>query len=102
MIAEHGDKVAIGLDVRGTTLAARGWTQEGGELFATIERLNGEGCARYVVTDVAKDGTLQGRTFTCCTKSAKRRTARLLPVAGCRPWRIFTQLPSLFHTASRA
>ncbi|HAM21675.1 MAG TPA: bifunctional 1-(5-phosphoribosyl)-5-((5-phosphoribosylamino)methylideneamino)imidazole-4-carboxamide isomerase/phosphoribosylanthranilate isomerase PriA [Actinobacteria bacterium] len=60
VIAEHGDKVAIGLDVRGTTLAARGWTQDGGELFATIERLNGEGCARYVVTDVAKDGTLQG------------------------------------------
>ena len=60
VIAEHGDKVAIGLDVRGTTLAARGWTQDGGELFATIERLNSEGCARYVVTDVAKDGTLQG------------------------------------------
>lgn len=60
VIAEHGDKVAIGLDVRGTTLAARGWTEEGGELFSTIERLNAEGCARYVVTDVTKDGTLQG------------------------------------------
>jgi 1-(5-phosphoribosyl)-5-[(5-phosphoribosylamino)methylideneamino] imidazole-4-carboxamide isomerase/N-(5'phosphoribosyl)anthranilate isomerase len=60
VIAEHADKVAIGLDVRGTTLAARGWTSEGGELFETIERLNSEGCARYVVTDVTKDGTLQG------------------------------------------
>ncbi|MGB3676358.1 MAG: bifunctional 1-(5-phosphoribosyl)-5-((5-phosphoribosylamino)methylideneamino)imidazole-4-carboxamide isomerase/phosphoribosylanthranilate isomerase PriA [Candidatus Nanopelagicales bacterium] len=60
VIAEHGDQVAIGLDVRGTTLAARGWTEEGGELFATIERLNAEGCARYVVTDVTKDGTLAG------------------------------------------
>lgn len=60
IIAEHADKVAIGLDVRGTTLAARGWTSEGGELFETIERLNREGCARYVVTDVTKDGTLQG------------------------------------------
>jgi phosphoribosyl isomerase A len=59
-IAEYGDRVAVGLDVRGTTLAARGWTQEGGELFEVLARLDGEGCARYVVTDVAKDGTLTG------------------------------------------
>ena len=59
-IAEFGDQVAVGLDVRGTTLAARGWTQEGGELFEVLARLDGEGCARYVVTDVAKDGTLSG------------------------------------------
>ena len=60
VIAEHGERIAVGLDVRGTTLAARGWTQEGGELFATIERLNAAGCSRYVVTDVTKDGTLRG------------------------------------------
>ncbi|MPZ60667.1 MAG: bifunctional 1-(5-phosphoribosyl)-5-((5-phosphoribosylamino)methylideneamino)imidazole-4-carboxamide isomerase/phosphoribosylanthranilate isomerase PriA [Propionibacteriales bacterium] len=59
-IAEHGDRVAVGLDVRGTTLAARGWTREGGDLFEVLERLNSEGCARYVVTDVNKDGMLQG------------------------------------------
>ena len=60
IIAEHGDRVAIGLDVRGTTLAARGWTQEGGELFETLARLDAEGCARYVLTDVNRDGTLTG------------------------------------------
>ncbi len=60
IIAEYGDRVAIGLDVRGTTLAARGWTQEGGELFETLARLDAEGCARYVVTDVRRDGTLTG------------------------------------------
>jgi len=59
-IAEHGDRVAVGLDVRGTTLAARGWTQEGGDLWETLERLDREGCARYVVTDVFKDGMLEG------------------------------------------
>ena len=59
-IAEFGDRVAVGLDVRGTTLAARGWTKEGGELFEVLERLDRDGCARYVVTDVTKDGTLQG------------------------------------------
>jgi 1-(5-phosphoribosyl)-5-[(5-phosphoribosylamino)methylideneamino] imidazole-4-carboxamide isomerase/N-(5'phosphoribosyl)anthranilate isomerase len=59
-IAEHGDRVAVGLDVRGTTLAARGWTREGGELFETLARLDADGCARYVVTDVTKDGTLRG------------------------------------------
>ena len=59
-IAEHGDRVAVGLDVRGTTLAARGWTRESGDLWETLARLDAEGCARYVVTDVAKDGMLQG------------------------------------------
>ena len=59
-IAEHGDRVAIGLDVRGTTLAARGWTRDGGDLWETLARLDAEGCARYVVTDVAKDGMLAG------------------------------------------
>ena len=60
VIAEHGDRIAVGLDVRGHVLAARGWTQEGGDLFETIERLERNGCARYVVTDVTKDGTLKG------------------------------------------
>ena len=59
-IAEYGDRVAVGLDVRGTTLAARGWTQEGGDLWETLERLDAEGCSRYVVTDVNKDGMLRG------------------------------------------
>jgi phosphoribosylanthranilate isomerase len=59
-IAEHGDRVAVGLDVRGTVLAARGWTEEGGDLWEVLDRLEREGCARYVVTDVTKDGTLSG------------------------------------------
>ena len=60
VISEFGDRIAVGLDVRGHTLAARGWTQEGGNLFETIERLERDGCSRYIVTDVAKDGTLKG------------------------------------------
>lgn len=64
VIAEFGDRIAVGLDVRGHTLAARGWTKEGGELFETIERLDKDGCARYIVTDVAKDGTLTGPNLT--------------------------------------
>jgi phosphoribosylanthranilate isomerase len=60
VIADHGDRVAIGLDVRGRTLAARGWTEEGGDLYEVIARLDADGCARYVVTDVNKDGMLQG------------------------------------------
>ena len=60
VIGEHGDRVAVGLDVRGTTLAARGWTQDGGDLWEVLARLERDGCARYVVTDVTKDGTLRG------------------------------------------
>lgn len=60
VISQYGDQIAVGLDVRGHVLAARGWTQEGGDLFETISRLESDGCARYIVTDVTKDGTLQG------------------------------------------
>ncbi|MBQ1444544.1 MAG: bifunctional 1-(5-phosphoribosyl)-5-((5-phosphoribosylamino)methylideneamino)imidazole-4-carboxamide isomerase/phosphoribosylanthranilate isomerase PriA [Renibacterium sp.] len=59
-IARFGDKIAVGLDVRGTTLAARGWTRDGGDLWEVLARLEDAGCARYVVTDVTKDGTLRG------------------------------------------
>jgi phosphoribosyl isomerase A len=59
-IAQYGDRIAVGLDVRGTTLSARGWTQDGGELFDVLARLDADGCARYVVTDVRRDGTLTG------------------------------------------
>lgn len=60
VIKRFGEKIAVGLDVRGRTLAARGWTRDGGDLFETLERLDSDGCTRYVVTDVNKDGTLQG------------------------------------------
>ncbi|MEY4742202.1 MAG: hypothetical protein RL672_952 [Actinomycetota bacterium] len=60
VVAKYADFIAVGLDVRGTTLAARGWTREGGDLFEVLARLEDAGCARYVVTDVTKDGTLRG------------------------------------------
>jgi 1-(5-phosphoribosyl)-5-[(5-phosphoribosylamino)methylideneamino] imidazole-4-carboxamide isomerase/N-(5'phosphoribosyl)anthranilate isomerase len=63
VIRAHGEQVAVGLDVRGHTLAARGWTEEGGDLWETLARLDAAGCARYVVTDVAKDGTMRGPNF---------------------------------------
>jgi 1-(5-phosphoribosyl)-5-[(5-phosphoribosylamino)methylideneamino] imidazole-4-carboxamide isomerase/N-(5'phosphoribosyl)anthranilate isomerase len=59
-IAEHGDRIAVGLDVRGGTLSARGWTRDGGDLWAELARLDAAGCARYVVTDIRRDGAMQG------------------------------------------
>jgi phosphoribosyl isomerase A len=59
-IAEHGKRIAVGLDVRGTTLAARGWTRDGGDLYETLARLDAAGCARYVVTDIRRDGAMTG------------------------------------------
>lgn len=72
VIAEHGDVIAVGLDVRGTTLAARGWTKEGGDLWEVLDRLEDDGCARYVVTDVTKDGTLQGPNLDLLRDVARR------------------------------
>ncbi len=80
-IANHGDRVAIGLDVRGNTLAARGWTREGGDLWETLARLDAEGCARYVLTDVAKDGMLAGPNLELL-RSVCARTQRPVVASG--------------------
>lgn len=80
-IARHGDKIAVGLDVRGTTLAARGWTQEGGELWATLARLDADGCSRYVVTDVHRDGTLTGPNLALL-RDVCARTSRPVVASG--------------------
>ncbi|WP_182050808.1 bifunctional 1-(5-phosphoribosyl)-5-((5-phosphoribosylamino)methylideneamino)imidazole-4-carboxamide isomerase/phosphoribosylanthranilate isomerase PriA [Changpingibacter yushuensis] len=69
-IAQFGDRVAVGLDVRGETLAARGWTKAGGNLWDVLARLEEAGCSRYVVTDVTKDGTLEGPNAELLTKVA--------------------------------
>ncbi|MGV9214776.1 bifunctional 1-(5-phosphoribosyl)-5-((5-phosphoribosylamino)methylideneamino)imidazole-4-carboxamide isomerase/phosphoribosylanthranilate isomerase PriA [Micromonospora sp. RB23] len=60
VVGEYGDRVAIGLDVRGQTLSARGWTRDGGDLYEVLERLDKAGATRYVVTDITKDGTMRG------------------------------------------
>jgi 1-(5-phosphoribosyl)-5-[(5-phosphoribosylamino)methylideneamino] imidazole-4-carboxamide isomerase/N-(5'phosphoribosyl)anthranilate isomerase len=72
VISRYGEAVAVGLDVRGTTLAARGWTQEGGDLWDVLERLEDAGCSRYVVTDVTKDGTLRGPNLDLLREVASR------------------------------
>jgi phosphoribosylanthranilate isomerase len=82
VIAEHGDAVAVGLDVRGTTLAARGWTKEGGDLWEVLARLDDAGCARYVVTDVTKDGTLRGPNVELLREVASRTPAKVVASGG--------------------
>jgi phosphoribosyl isomerase A len=81
-IAEHGEQIAVGLDVRGTTLAARGWTQEGGDLWETIARLDVDGCARYVVTDVHRDGTLTGPNLALLRDVCARTQAAVVASGG--------------------
>ncbi|MFN2560442.1 MAG: bifunctional 1-(5-phosphoribosyl)-5-((5-phosphoribosylamino)methylideneamino)imidazole-4-carboxamide isomerase/phosphoribosylanthranilate isomerase PriA [Jatrophihabitans sp.] len=81
-IARHGDKIAVGLDVRGTTLAARGWTQEGGDIWQTLARLDADGCARYVVTDVHKDGTLTGPNLQLLRDVCARTDAPVVASGG--------------------
>jgi len=81
-IAAYGDRVAIGLDVRGERLAARGWTREGGDLWEVLARLDSEGCARYVVTDVNKDGMLAGPNLDLLAAVAARTNAPLVASGG--------------------
>jgi 1-(5-phosphoribosyl)-5-[(5-phosphoribosylamino)methylideneamino] imidazole-4-carboxamide isomerase/N-(5'phosphoribosyl)anthranilate isomerase len=81
-ITMWGDRVAVGLDVRGTTLAARGWTRDGGDLYETLARLDAEGCARYVVTDVNKDGMLQGPNLDLLREVCARTDAPVVASGG--------------------
>ncbi len=82
ILAEHGDRIAVGLDVRGTTLAARGWTRDGGDLWETLERLDDAGCQRYVVTDVTKDGTLRGPNIELLAEVCSRTDAKVVASGG--------------------
>ena len=82
VIAEHGDRVAVGLDVRGTTLAARGWTEEGGDLYEVLARLDEDGCSRYVVTDVTKDGMMKGPNLELLSDVAGRTDRPVIASGG--------------------
>lgn len=82
VIAEYGEAIAVGLDVRGTTLAARGWTEDGGDLWQVLDRLEQAGCARYVVTDVTKDGTLQGPNLSLLREVADRTDKPVIASGG--------------------
>lgn len=82
VIAQYGDQIAVGLDVRGTTLAARGWTKEGGDLWETLARLDQDGCTRYVVTDVTKDGTLQGPNVELLKQMCERTNKPVIASGG--------------------
>ncbi|MGF1652179.1 MAG: bifunctional 1-(5-phosphoribosyl)-5-((5-phosphoribosylamino)methylideneamino)imidazole-4-carboxamide isomerase/phosphoribosylanthranilate isomerase PriA [Actinomycetales bacterium] len=81
-IARHSDRIAVGLDVRGTTLAARGWTREGGDLWETLARLDADGCARYVVTDVGRDGTMTGPNLDLLREVCARTPAPVVASGG--------------------
>lgn len=95
VIARHGDRIAVGLDVRGHTLAARGWTKDGGDLFETVARLDNDGCSRYVVTDVKKDGTLQGPNLDLLREVCAVTTAPVIASGGVSQLQDLEQLREL-------
>jgi 1-(5-phosphoribosyl)-5-[(5-phosphoribosylamino)methylideneamino] imidazole-4-carboxamide isomerase/N-(5'phosphoribosyl)anthranilate isomerase len=82
VIGRFGDAIAVGLDVRGTTLAARGWTRDGGDLWEVLARLEDAGCRRYVVTDVTKDGTLQGPNLELLREMTSRTSKPVVASGG--------------------
>ncbi|SIQ40013.1 bifunctional 1-(5-phosphoribosyl)-5-((5-phosphoribosylamino)methylideneamino)imidazole-4-carboxamide isomerase/phosphoribosylanthranilate isomerase PriA [Micromonospora avicenniae] len=82
IVGEYGDRVAIGLDVRGRTLSARGWTRDGGDLFEVLERLDKAGAARYVVTDITKDGTMRGPNLELLREVCARTGAPVIASGG--------------------
>jgi phosphoribosylanthranilate isomerase len=81
-VGEYGERVAIGLDVRGRTLSARGWTRDGGDLYEVLERLDKAGAARYVVTDITKDGTMRGPNLDLLRAVCERTDAPVIASGG--------------------
>jgi 1-(5-phosphoribosyl)-5-[(5-phosphoribosylamino)methylideneamino] imidazole-4-carboxamide isomerase/N-(5'phosphoribosyl)anthranilate isomerase len=85
-IAEYGDKVAVGLDVQidgdEHRLRGRGWETDGGDLWYVLERLDREGCSRFVVTDVTKDGTLTGPNIALLENVAECTQAPVIASGG--------------------
>ncbi|MET7805439.1 bifunctional 1-(5-phosphoribosyl)-5-((5-phosphoribosylamino)methylideneamino)imidazole-4-carboxamide isomerase/phosphoribosylanthranilate isomerase PriA [Micromonospora chersina] len=79
---EYGDRVAIGLDVRGRTLSARGWTRDGGDLYEVLARLDKAGASRYVVTDITKDGTMRGPNLDLLREVCSRTDAPVIASGG--------------------
>ncbi|HMC03149.1 MAG TPA: bifunctional 1-(5-phosphoribosyl)-5-((5-phosphoribosylamino)methylideneamino)imidazole-4-carboxamide isomerase/phosphoribosylanthranilate isomerase PriA [Cellulomonadaceae bacterium] len=82
IISSYGDRIAIGLDVKGTRLAARGWTREGGDVYETLARLSDAGCQRFVVTDVASDGMLTGPNLELLSAICSRTDAKVVASGG--------------------
>ncbi|MDF7664169.1 bifunctional 1-(5-phosphoribosyl)-5-((5-phosphoribosylamino)methylideneamino)imidazole-4-carboxamide isomerase/phosphoribosylanthranilate isomerase PriA [Bifidobacterium sp. ESL0763] len=82
VIQKYGERVAVGLDVKGHTLSARGWTRDGGDLFETMAMLDRAGCSRYVVTDVARDGMMTGANLTLLREVAERTDAHVTASGG--------------------
>jgi phosphoribosyl isomerase A len=82
VVGEYGDRVAIGLDVRGHTLAARGWTRDGGDLYEVLARLEKAGCARYVVTDIRRDGTMTGPNLDLLRDVCRHASAPVIASGG--------------------
>ena len=82
VIARYGERIAVGLDVRGTTLSGRGWTKPGGDLWSTMARLDADGCARYVITDVHRDGTLTGPNLQLLAEVCEATAAAVVASGG--------------------
>ena len=82
VLSRYGERVCVGLDVRGHTLAARGWTSKGGDLFETMKRLDDDGCGRYVVTDVARDGMMTGPNLDLLGEVSNRTPAKVTASGG--------------------
>jgi len=82
VIGQYGEKIAVGLDVRGHTLATRGWTEQGGDLFEMISKLDAAGCSRYIVTDVTKDGTLTGPNLELLREVCSATSAPVIASGG--------------------
>ena len=95
MIAKHGEKIAVSLDVRGNVLVARGGTQVGGDLMQTLEMLEREGCQRYIVTDVTKDGTLQGPNISLLRKVCAKTKSPVIASGGVSTLEDIASLASL-------
>ena len=81
-ITEHGDRVVVGLDVRGSTLSPRGPADVGADVFEVLDLLESAGCSRYILTDVDTDGAMSGPNLQLLGDVAQRTNAPVIASGG--------------------
>lgn len=86
VLASHGDQVAVDIAVRNIDgewrTRGNGWVSDGGDLWEVLERLDSQGCTRFVVTDVSKDGTLSGPNVELLREVAAATDAKIVASGG--------------------
>ena len=83
-VEEFAERVVVAVDVRGGRVMVKGWQEEGPALEEAIPALDEAGTPRYLVTSIARDGTLDGPDLRLYTQVLKLTETPVIASGGVR------------------